>query len=136
MRALGWSSVSSSRTTSNVREVLGALQDAESQTVVNVTARTDGTSVLIRTLRHTLYALLATVSTGRSFRLVQRVPNSNSLDTFGSGKRTKDSGSKIRDVASCVAPGNGSQSSKVRGNVESMETSGGRPRALGDVKVG
>ena len=112
------------------------LQGAESQTLVNATARTDETSVLIRTLSHTLHAFLATVTTGRSFRLVQRMPHRNSLETFGSGKRTKDSGSKIRDVASCVAAGNGSQSSKVQGNVESMGTSGGRLRALRDVKAG
>ena len=41
----------------------------------NVPAGTDESSVLIRTLSHTLYALLATLSTGLSLRLVQRVPN-------------------------------------------------------------
>ena len=51
------------------------LQDAESQLVANVPAGTDESSVLIRTLSHTLYALLATLTTGLSLRLVQRVPN-------------------------------------------------------------
>ena len=37
-----------------------------------------------------------------------------SLETVGGGKRTNDSGSKIRYVASCVAVGNGCQSGKVR----------------------
>ena len=53
------------------------LQDAESQPVANVPAGTDEASALIRTLRHALYALLATLTTGRSLRLVQRVPNRN-----------------------------------------------------------
>ena len=44
------------------------LQDAESQPVTNVPAGSDESSVLIRTLSHTL-------TTGRSLRLVQRVPN-------------------------------------------------------------
>ena len=51
------------------------LHDAESQPVANLPAGGDKTSVTIRTLSHTLYALLATLTTGRSLRLVQRVPN-------------------------------------------------------------
>ena len=42
------------------------LQDAESQPVASVPAGTDEGSVLIRTLSRTLYALLATLTTGRS----------------------------------------------------------------------
>ena len=38
------------------------LQDAESQPVANVPRRTDESSVLIRTLSHILYALLATLT--------------------------------------------------------------------------
>ena len=57
------------------------LQDAESQPVANVPAGTDEGSVLIRTVSHTLYALLATLTTGRSLRLVvQRVPNRNGFE--------------------------------------------------------
>ena len=51
------------------------LQSAESQAVVNLPAHTEEHAVTIRTLSHTLYALLATLTTGRSLRLVQRVPN-------------------------------------------------------------
>ena len=58
------------------------LPDAESQTVVNVTAGTDETSVLIRTSSHTLYAWLATLTTGRSSRPVQRVPNRNGFEAW------------------------------------------------------
>ena len=58
------------------------LQDAESQPVANVPAGTDESSVLIRTLSHTLYASLATLTTGRSLRLVQRVPNRNGFEVW------------------------------------------------------
>ena len=58
------------------------LQDAESQPVANVPAVADEGSVLIRTLTHTLYALLATLTTRRSLRLVQRVPNRNGFEVW------------------------------------------------------
>ena len=58
------------------------LQDAESQPVANVPAGTDESSVLIRTLSHTLCALLATLITGRRLRLVQRVPNRNGFEVW------------------------------------------------------
>ena len=61
---------------------MALLQDAESQLVANVPAGTDESSVLIRTLSHTLYALLATLTTGRSLRLVQRVPNRNGFEVW------------------------------------------------------
>ena len=57
------------------------LQDAESQPMANVPAGTDESSVLIRTLNHTLYALLATLTTGRSLRLV-RLPNRNGFEVW------------------------------------------------------
>ena len=47
------------------------LQDTESQPVSNVPAGTHEGSMLIRTLSHTLCALLATLTKGRSLRLVQ-----------------------------------------------------------------
>ena len=58
------------------------LQDAESQPVANVPAGTDESSVLIRTLSDTQYALLATLTRGRSLRLVQRVPNRNGFEVW------------------------------------------------------
>ena len=81
------------------------LQDAESQPVANVPAGTDEPSVLIRTLSHTLHALLATLTTGRSLRLVQRAPNRNGFEVWAE-KRTEDC-AKIRNVASCAGAGNG-----------------------------
>ena len=58
------------------------LHDAESQPVANLPTGGDETSVTIRTLSHTLYALLATLTTGRSLRLVQRVPNRNGFEVW------------------------------------------------------
>ena len=84
------------------------LQDAQPQPFAYVPARTDEGSVLIRTVSHTLYALLATLTTGRSLRMVQRAPNRNGFAVWGqlvAEKRTEDSGSKVRDVASCPAAG-------------------------------
>ena len=56
------------------------LLDAESQPMANLPAGGDETSVTVRTLSHTLHALLATLTTGRSLRLVQRVANRNGVD--------------------------------------------------------
>ena len=58
------------------------VEDAQSQPVANVPAGTEASAVLIRTLRHTLYALMATLTTGRSLRLVQRVPNRNGFEVW------------------------------------------------------
>ena len=58
------------------------LQDAESQAVANLPGEAEEPAVTIRTLGHTLYALLATLTTGRSLRLVQRVPNRNGFEAW------------------------------------------------------
>ena len=58
------------------------LQDAESQTVANLPAGAEESAVTIRTLSQTLYALLATLTTGRSLRLVQRMPNRNGFEAW------------------------------------------------------
>ena len=58
------------------------LHDAESQSVANLPARGGEQAVTIRTLSHTLYALLATLTTGRSLRLVQRVQNRNGFEVW------------------------------------------------------
>ena len=95
------------------------LQDAESQPVANVP--------------------LATLTTGRSLRLVQRVPNRNGFEVWrqlGGGKGTKDSGSKIRNAASRVAAELGDNPTKFEEAWNAWETSGGRPRETGDVKAG
>ena len=59
------------------------LQDAESQAVANLPAEAEELAVTIRrTLGHTLYALLATLTTGRSLRLVQRVPDRSGFEAW------------------------------------------------------
>ena len=59
-----------------------------------------------------------------------------SFGTVGVRERTKNSGSMILDVASCVAAENGWQTGKVRGHVESTGTSYGILRHLRGVKAG
>ena len=61
---------------------VGLLLDAESQPVANLPTGTEESAVTIRILSHTLYALLATLTTGRSLRLVQRVPNRNGFEAW------------------------------------------------------
>ena len=58
------------------------LLNAESQPVANLPTGTEESAVTIRTLSHTLYAFLATLTTGRSSRLVQRVPNRNGFEAW------------------------------------------------------
>ena len=61
---------------------MALLLNAESQPVANLPTRTEEQAVTIRTLSRTLYALLATLTTGRSLRLVQRVPNRNGCEAW------------------------------------------------------
>ena len=58
------------------------LPNAESHSVANLPTVTEESAVTIRTLSHTLYALLAKLTTGRSLRLVQRVPNRNGFEAW------------------------------------------------------
>ena len=58
------------------------LLNAESQPLANPPTGTEESAVTIRTLSHSLYALLATLTTGRSLRLVQRVPNRNGFEAW------------------------------------------------------
>ena len=84
------------------------LLNAESQPVANLPTGTDEQAVTIRTLSRTLYALLATLTTGRSLRLVQRVPNrkrDRNVETVGGRERAENRGSEIRDAASRATPG-------------------------------
>ena len=53
------------------------LQDAESQAVANLPAGAEERAVTIRSLSHTLYALLATLTTGRSL-----MPNRNGFEAW------------------------------------------------------
>ena len=59
------------------------LHDAVSQPVASLPAGGEEPAVTIRTLSRTLYALLATLTTGRSLRLAQRLPNRNGFAVWG-----------------------------------------------------
>ena len=77
--------------------------------MANLPTGTEESAVTIRTLSHTLYALLATLTTGRSLRLVQRVPNRNGFEAWrqmAAENAPKNRGSEIRDAASCATAGN------------------------------
>ena len=90
------------------------LQDAESQTVANVPAGTDEGSVLIRTLSHTLYVLL-TLTTGRSLRLVQRVPNRNGFEVWRqlvAENAPKTAGRRFAMLQAVLQPGMGERAAK------------------------
>ena len=95
---------------------MALLLDAESQTAANLPAGTEEPAATIRTLSNTLYDLLATLTTGRSLRLVQRVPNRNGLEAWRQmvvEERAENSGSEIRDTASRATAGGERQSGKV-----------------------
>ena len=92
------------------------LQDAESQPVANVPAGTDEGSVLIRTLSHTLYALL-TLTTGRSLRLVQRVPNRNGFEVWRqlvAENAPKTAGRRFAMLQAVLQPGMGERQAKFK----------------------
>ena len=85
------------------------LQDAESQPVAHLPAGEEEPAVTVPTLSHTLCSLLATLTTGRNLRLMQRVANRNGFDAWSQlvAESAKDRGSEIRDVASRAEAKNG-----------------------------
>ena len=58
------------------------LPDEESQLVAHLPAGEEEPAVTIRKLSHTLCALLATLTTEQSLRLVQRVENRNGFEAW------------------------------------------------------
>ena len=90
-------------------------QDAEPQPVANVPARTNESSVLIRTLSHTMYAFLATLTTERSLRLVQRVPNRNGFEVWRqlvAENAPKTAGRRFAMLQAVLQPGMGDSPTK------------------------
>ena len=84
------------------------LLDAESQLVANLSTGTEESAVTIRTLSHTLYALLATLTTGRSLRLVQRVPNRNGFEVWrqmAAENAPKTAGRRFAMLQAVLQPG-------------------------------
>ena len=91
------------------------LQDAASQPVANVPAGLDESSLLIRGLSLTLYALLATLTTGRSLRLVQRVPNRNGFEVrrqMVAENAPKTAGRRFAMLQAVLQPGLGDNPAK------------------------
>ena len=87
---------------------VGLLLDAESQPVANLPTGTEESAVTIRTLSHTLYAFLATLTTGRSLRLVQRVPNRNGFEAWrqmAAENAPKTAGRRFAMLQAVLQPG-------------------------------
>ena len=87
---------------------VGLLLDAESQPVANLPTGTEESAVTIRTLSHTLYALLATLTTGRSLRLVQRVPNRSGFEVWrqmAAENAPKTAGRRFAMLQAVLQPG-------------------------------
>ena len=80
---------------------VGLLLDAESQPVANLPTGTEESAVTIRTLSHTLYALLATLTTGRSLRLVQRVSNRNGFEVWRQRRPRTRRNPRVGDSRCC-----------------------------------
>ena len=82
--------------------------NAESQPTANLPTGTEESAVTIRTLSHTLYALLATLTTGRSLRLVQRVPNRNGFEAWrhtAAENAPKTAGRRFAMLQAVLQPG-------------------------------
>ena len=84
------------------------LLNAESQPVANLPTGTEESAVTIRTMSHTMYALLATLTTGRSLRLVQRVPNRNGFEPWrqmAAENAPKTAGRRFAMLQAVLQPG-------------------------------
>ena len=84
------------------------LQDAESQTVANLPAGAEELAMTVRKLSHTLYALLAILTTGRSLRLVQRVPNRSGFEAWrelATENALKSAGRRFAMLQAVLQPG-------------------------------
>ena len=83
------------------------LLNAESQPVANFSTGTEESAVTIRTLSHTLYTLLATLTTGRSL-LAQRVPNRNGFEAWrqmAAENAPKTAGRRFAMLQAVLQPG-------------------------------
>ena len=103
---------------------VGLLLDAESQPVANIPTGTEESAVTIRTLSHTLYALLATQTTGRSLRLVQRVPNRNGFEAWrqmAAENAPKTAGRRFAMLQAVLQPGMSDNPAKFEKSWKSWE---------------
>ena len=79
------------------------LLNAESQPVANFPTGTEESAVTIRTLSHTLYALLATLTHGKKPEIGAKSAEQKwvrSVETDGGRERAENRGSESRDAAS------------------------------------
>ena len=100
------------------------LLNAESQLVANLPTGTEESAVTIRTLSHTLYALLATLTTGRSLRLVQRVPNRNGFEAWrqmAAENAPKTAGRRFAMLQAVLQPGMSDNPAKFEETSKSWE---------------
>ena len=100
------------------------LLDAESQPVANLPTGTEESAVTIRTLSHTLCVLLATLTTGRSLRLVQRVLNRNGFDAWrlmAAENAPKNAGRRFAMLQVVLQPGMSDNSAKFEETWKSWE---------------
>ena len=84
------------------------LLNAESQSVAKLPMGTEELVMSIRTLSHTLYALQAALTMGRSLRLVQRVPNRIGFEVWrqmAAENAPKTAGRKIAMLQGVLQPG-------------------------------
>ena len=87
---------------------MALLLNAESQPLANLPKGTEESAVTIRTLSHTLYALLATLTTGRSLRLVKGVPNRNGFEAWrqmAAENAPKTAGRRFAMLQAVLQPG-------------------------------
>ena len=107
------------------------LLNAESQPVANLPTGTEESAVTIRTLSHTLYALLATLTTGRSLRLVQRVPNRNGFEAWrqmAAENAPKTASQRFAMLQAVLQPGMSDNPAKFEETWKSWEHTGGHLR--------
>ena len=100
------------------------LLDAESQPVANLPTGTEESAVTIRTLSHTLCALLATLTTGRSLRLVQRVLNRNGFEAWrqmAAENAPKTAGRRFAMLQAVLQPGMSNNPAKFEETWKSWE---------------
>ena len=104
------------------------LLNAESQPVANLPTGTGDSAVTIRTMSRTLYALLATLTRGRSLRLVQRVPNRNGFDAWrqlAAENAPKTAGRRLAMLRAVLQPGMSDNPAKFEETWKSWEHQGG-----------
>ena len=101
------------------------LSDEESQLMAHLPAGEEEPAVTIRKLSHTLYALLATLTTEQSLRLVHRVENRNGFEAWRqlvAENTPKTAGRRFAMLQTVLQPGMGDDPAKFEEMVKSWNT--------------